>query len=47
MRLAIAIPLNKNLYSLSYILVTAGSAGIILSASYAVIDVLKWCVNYS
>jgi len=41
-----AIPLNKNLYSLSYIFVTAGSAGILLSASYAVIDVLKWRVIF-
>jgi heparan-alpha-glucosaminide N-acetyltransferase len=41
-----AIPLNKNLYSLSYIMVTAGSAGILLSASYVMIDVLKWRVIF-
>ena len=41
----LAIPLNKNLYSLSYIFVTAGSAGILLSVSYIFIDVLKWYVT--
>ncbi|URE12767.1 heparan-alpha-glucosaminide N-acetyltransferase-like [Musa troglodytarum] len=34
-----AIPLNKQLYSFSYACFTAGSAGIVLSAFYAMIDV--------
>ncbi|THU49293.1 hypothetical protein C4D60_Mb06t08030 [Musa balbisiana] len=34
-----AIPLNKQLYSFSYVCFTAGSAGIVLSAFYAMIDV--------
>ncbi|KAG6481904.1 hypothetical protein ZIOFF_058528 [Zingiber officinale] len=34
-----AIPLNKQLYSFSYVCVTAGAAGLVLSAFYAMIDV--------
>ncbi|WOL12757.1 heparan-alpha-glucosaminide N-acetyltransferase-like isoform X1 [Canna indica] len=34
-----AIPLNKQLYSFSYVCVTAGTAGIVLSAFYAMIDI--------
>ncbi|CAL9189527.1 unnamed protein product [Musa hybrid cultivar] len=37
--LDIAIPLNKQLYSFSYVCFTAGSAGIVLSAFYVMIDV--------
>jgi heparan-alpha-glucosaminide N-acetyltransferase len=33
------IPFNKNLYSLSYVLVMAGSASILFSACYAAIDI--------
>ncbi|RVX11900.1 Heparan-alpha-glucosaminide N-acetyltransferase [Vitis vinifera] len=34
-----AIPINKQLYSFSYVCFTAGAAGIVLSAFYLVIDV--------
>ncbi|KAL6660523.1 hypothetical protein ACP70R_001558 [Stipagrostis hirtigluma subsp. patula] len=34
-----AIPINKQLYSFSYVCFTAGAAGIVLSAFYIVIDV--------
>jgi predicted acyltransferase len=33
------IPFNKNLYSLSYVLLMAGSACILFSVSYAIIDI--------
>lgn len=36
------IPLNKNLWSTSFILITASFANILLVAMYIVIDVLKW-----
>uniref|UniRef100_A0A0D3HK31 Heparan-alpha-glucosaminide N-acetyltransferase catalytic domain-containing protein n=1 Tax=Oryza barthii TaxID=65489 RepID=A0A0D3HK31_9ORYZ len=34
-----AIPINKQLYSLSYVCFTAGAAGVVLSAFYILIDV--------
>ncbi|KAF6171471.1 hypothetical protein GIB67_017995 [Kingdonia uniflora] len=37
-----AIPLNKQLYSFSYVCFTAGAAGIVFSAFYVLIDVLGW-----
>lgn len=35
------IPFNKNLYSLSYVLLMAGSACLVFSACYAAIDIPK------
>eukprot|EP01034_Spumella_vulgaris_P021699 gene21699-27750_t len=37
-----AIPINKNLWSTSFVLVTAGSGLIGLSVCYVLVDVLKW-----
>ncbi|CAN1353495.1 Heparan-alpha-glucosaminide N-acetyltransferase [Linum perenne] len=37
-----AIPINKQLYSISYVCFTAGVAGIVFSALYLLIDVLEW-----
>lgn len=34
-----AIPINKQLYSFSYVCFTGGAAGIVLSAFYILIDV--------
>jgi heparan-alpha-glucosaminide N-acetyltransferase len=36
------IPLNKNLWSLSFILVMGGSAFVLLAALYFIIDVILW-----
>lgn len=36
-----AIPLNKQLYTLSYICVTAGAAGIVFSMLYFLVDVVR------
>ncbi|XP_059667581.1 uncharacterized protein LOC132313000 [Cornus florida] len=37
-----AIPINKQLYSFSYVCFTAGAAGIVFSAFYILIDVKGW-----
>ncbi|KAG8503291.1 hypothetical protein CXB51_001249 [Gossypium anomalum] len=37
-----AIPINKQLYSFSYVCFTAGAAGIVFSAFYILIDVWGW-----
>ncbi|CAN0878712.1 Heparan-alpha-glucosaminide N-acetyltransferase, partial [Linum grandiflorum] len=37
-----ALPINKQLYSFSYVCFTAGGAGIVFSALYLLIDVLEW-----
>ncbi|XP_044974129.1 uncharacterized protein LOC123442091 [Hordeum vulgare subsp. vulgare] len=42
-----AIPLNKQLYTLSYICVTAGAAGIIFSMLYFLVDVVHLCYVFA
>ncbi|KAM7279553.1 hypothetical protein ACFE04_006687 [Oxalis oulophora] len=37
-----AIPLNKQLYSFSYVCVTSGAAGLVFSTIYALVDILGW-----
>lgn len=37
-----AIPLNKQLYTFSYVCVTAGAAALVFSAFYIMVDVWKW-----
>ncbi|XP_017488418.1 PREDICTED: heparan-alpha-glucosaminide N-acetyltransferase [Rhagoletis zephyria] len=40
------IPINKNLWSLSFVLVTSGLAFFVLSLLYFVIDVQRWWTGY-
>ncbi|EPS61986.1 hypothetical protein M569_12808, partial [Genlisea aurea] len=37
-----AIPLNKQLYTFSYVCVTAGAAALVLAAFYVLVDVFKF-----
>lgn len=39
-----AIPLNKQLYTFSYVCVTSGAAGLVFSAFYTLVDI--WGMNY-
>ncbi|KAM7254786.1 hypothetical protein ACFE04_020027 [Oxalis oulophora] len=41
-----AIPINKQLYSFSYVCFTGGAAGIIFSAFYILIDVWGWRIPF-
>ncbi|KAL4202773.1 hypothetical protein AMTRI_Chr02g222850 [Amborella trichopoda] len=38
-----AIPLNKQLYSFSYVCLTAGAAALVFSAFYLLVDIWGWC----
>jgi len=40
--LSIAIPFNKKLYSLSFLLVTSGVGGMFLAGCYLVVDIAEW-----
>ncbi|KAF3643200.1 putative F-actin-capping protein subunit alpha-like [Capsicum annuum] len=37
-----AIPLNKQLYTVSYVCVTSGAAALVFSAFYILVDILNW-----
>ncbi|KAM3303913.1 hypothetical protein P3S67_014944 [Capsicum chacoense] len=37
-----AIPLNKQLYTVSYVCVTSGAAALVFPAFYILVDILNW-----